>query len=141
MLRQLFSSSQRLVRNRAGHTATLRRVNNNFNFKQSWLPRTPLIVGSFQIRPRYYSEAHKLTYDEVRDRVIKVVQGFDKIDPNIVTATSSFQKDLGIDSLDAVELVMALEDEFVIQIPDEEAEKITSCEEAINFISTHPHAK
>jgi len=91
---------------------------------------------------RYYSgPAHKLSYDEVTERVLKVVKGFDKVDPQLVTATSSFQKDLGIDSLDAVELVMALEDEFIIQIPDEEAEKITSCTEAIDYISNHPHAK
>eukprot|EP01123_Difflugia_compressa_P007851 TRINITY_DN2198_c0_g6_i1.p1 TRINITY_DN2198_c0_g6~~TRINITY_DN2198_c0_g6_i1.p1 ORF type:complete len:135 (-),score=22.99 TRINITY_DN2198_c0_g6_i1:197-601(-) len=90
---------------------------------------------------RFYSDAHKLSYAEVESRVLKVVKAFDKVDPNIVTVNSTFQKDLGVDSLDAVELVMALEDEFVIQIPDEEAEKITSCLEAINYISTHPHAK
>lgn len=58
-----------------------------------------------------------------------------------VTDQSNFQKDLGIDSLDAVELVMAIEDEFVIEIPDAEAEKIVSCADAINYISTHPQAK
>jgi len=48
---------------------------------------------------------------------------------------------LGLDSLDAVEVVMAFEEEFVIEIPDAEAEKILTCEDAIKFISSHPQAK
>lgn len=91
---------------------------------------------------RWYSgDHHQLTYDEVKERVLTVVKAFDKVDSAKVTAESNFQKDLGIDSLDAVELVMALEDEFVIEIPDVEAEKIQSCADAIQYISTHPHAK
>lgn len=92
---------------------------------------------------RWYSgDHHQLTYDEVKERVLNVVKSFDKVaDPSKVTPESNFQKDLGIDSLDAVELVMALEDEFVIEIPDVEAEKIQSCADAIQYISTHPHAK
>ena len=58
-----------------------------------------------------------------------------------VGPTSSFQKDLGLDSLDTVELVMAIEEEFAIEIPDSEADKILSCSDAISFISTHPMAK
>lgn len=90
---------------------------------------------------RMYSADHKLSFDEVQQRVLEVVKAFDKVDPEKVSPTANFQKDLGIDSLDAVELVMALEDEFVIEIPDVEAEKIQSCGDAINYISTHPEAK
>lgn len=90
---------------------------------------------------RMYSAAHKLSYDEVQQRVLEVVKNFDKVDAEKVSPVANFQKDLGIDSLDAVELVMALEDEFVIEIPDVEAEKIQSCADAINYISTHPEAK
>lgn len=90
---------------------------------------------------RMYSADHKLSHDEVQARVLEVVKAFDKVDAEKVTPTANFQKDLGIDSLDAVELVMALEDEFVIEIPDVEAEKIQSCADAINYISTHPEAK
>ena len=50
---------------------------------------------------------------------------------------SSFVDDLGADSLDTVELVMALEEEFEIEIPDEEAEKITTVQQAIDYVSTH----
>jgi|NOAtaT_7_FD_contig_31_9364102_length_438_multi_8_in_0_out_0_1 NADH dehydrogenase (ubiquinone) 1 alpha/beta subcomplex 1 len=98
------------------------------------------VVNMSQMR-LYSGDHHQLTYDEVKERVLTVVKAFDKVDSAKVTAESNFQKDLGIDSLDAVELVMALEDEFVIEIPDVEAEKIQSCADAIQYISTHPHAK
>jgi acyl carrier protein len=52
-----------------------------------------------------------------------------------VTSDASFVDDLGADSLDTVELVMALEEEFEIEIPDEEAEKITTVQQAINYIN------
>lgn len=51
-----------------------------------------------------------------------------------------FQKDLGLDSLDNVEIVMALEEEFKLEIPDKEADKIDSCNLAIEYISNHPMA-
>ena len=54
-----------------------------------------------------------------------------------VTEDASFIDDLGADSLDTVELVMALEEEFNIEIPDEEAEKIQTVGEAINYINKH----
>ena len=54
-----------------------------------------------------------------------------------VTIDASFVEDLGADSLDTVELVMALEEEFETEIPDEEAEKITTVKEALNYIQAH----
>ena len=54
-----------------------------------------------------------------------------------VTSEASFVEDLGADSLDTVELVMALEEEFETEIPDEEAEKITTVKEAIDYIEAH----
>jgi acyl carrier protein len=54
-----------------------------------------------------------------------------------VTAEASFVEDLGADSLDTVELVMALEEEFETEIPDEEVEKITTVKEAIDYIESH----
>ena len=54
-----------------------------------------------------------------------------------VPSEASFVEDLGADSLDTVELVMALEEEFETEIPDEEAEKITTVKEAMNYIEAH----
>jgi len=54
-----------------------------------------------------------------------------------VTNEASFVEDLGADSLDTVELVMALEEEFECEIPDEEAEKITTVQEAIDYVKAH----
>jgi acyl carrier protein len=54
-----------------------------------------------------------------------------------IKATSSFIDDLGADSLDIVELVMQMEEEFEVEIPDEEAENIKTVQDAVNFITTH----
>lgn len=58
-----------------------------------------------------------------------------------MTPASSFSGDLGLDSLDAVEVVMALEEEFSVEIPDAEADKITSVAEAVSYLSSNPNAK
>ena len=58
------------------------------------------------------------------------------VDESEVTTTASFTDDLGADSLDTVELIMELEKEFDIQIPDDKAEKITTVGDAISFIET-----
>jgi acyl carrier protein len=54
-----------------------------------------------------------------------------------IKSTSSFIEDLGADSLDIVELVMAMEEEFEVEIPDEEAENIKTVQDAINYVNTH----
>ncbi|MFN2363645.1 MAG: acyl carrier protein [Halarsenatibacteraceae bacterium] len=59
------------------------------------------------------------------------------VDPDEVTIESSFIDDLGADSLDVVELVMALEEEFDIEIPDEDAEKIETVQDAIDYLEAN----
>lgn len=63
------------------------------------------------------------------------------VDEEEVTPDASFADDLGADSLDVVELVMAFEEEFGIDIPDEDAEKITRVREAIEYIEQHAKTK
>lgn len=68
------------------------------------------------------------------DRVKKVVAEQLDRDPEEVTSEASFVEDLGADSLDQVELIMALEEEFDIEIPDEDAEGIRTVQQAVDYI-------
>ena len=70
----------------------------------------------------------------ITDRVKKIVIDQLGVDEELVTANASFTDDLGADSLDAVELVMALEQEFNLEIPDEDAEKLTNIEDTVKYI-------
>ncbi|KAH8506981.1 hypothetical protein Peur_043850 [Populus x canadensis] len=72
--------------------------------------------------------------DKIMDRVIGLVKKFDKIDATKVTETADFQKDLCLDSLDRVELVMAFEEEFSIEIPEEKADKLACCADVAKYI-------
>lgn len=73
----------------------------------------------------------------VEQRVKKIVEEQLGVKAGEVTNDASFVDDLGADSLDTVELVMALEEEFETEIPDEEAEKITTIQQAIDYINAH----
>lgn len=73
----------------------------------------------------------------VAERVKKIVVEQLGVKEEEVTTEASFVDDLGADSLDTVELVMALEEEFKTEIPDEEAENITTVSQAIDYINAH----
>jgi acyl carrier protein len=73
----------------------------------------------------------------VEERVKKIVAEQLGVKEEEVKIEAAFVEDLGADSLDTVELVMALEEEFETEIPDEEAEKITTVQLAINYITSH----
>ncbi|KAM7469181.1 hypothetical protein LguiA_007364 [Lonicera macranthoides] len=108
-------------------------------------PRGGLFTLSLnQLLRRHFSEEVRgsfLDKSEVTDRVVSVVKNFQKVDPSKVTPNAHFQNDLGLDSLDTVEVVMALEEEFGFEIPDNEADKISSISLAVDFIASHPQAK
>jgi len=82
-----------------------------------------------------YRNLHKMS--SIEERVKKIVIEQLGVKEDEVTLGASFVDDLGADSLDTVELVMALEEEFECEIPDEEAEKITSVQQAIDYVSTN----
>ena len=74
---------------------------------------------------------------EVREKVKKIIVDHLGVDAAKVTDEASFIEDLGADSLDTVELVMAFEEEFECEIPDDAAEKIQTVKDAIDFISSN----
>lgn len=73
----------------------------------------------------------------IEERVQKIIVEQLGVKPEDVKAEASFVEDLGADSLDTVELVMALEEEFETEIPDEEAEKISTVQAAVDYIKAH----
>jgi len=73
----------------------------------------------------------------VEEKVKEIIVEQLGVDEEDVNPNAKFIEDLGADSLDTVELVMALEEEFETEIPDEEAEKITTVQQAIDFIKSH----
>ena len=76
----------------------------------------------------------------IEERVKKIVVEQLGVKAEDVNTNSSFVDDLGADSLDTVELVMALEEEFECEIPDEEAEKITTVQQAVDYVKAHVKA-
>jgi len=75
--------------------------------------------------------------ENIEQRVKKIVAEQLGVNESEIKNDSSFVDDLGADSLDTVELVMALEEEFECEIPDEEAEKITNVQQAIDYVNGH----
>ncbi|XP_009466263.1 PREDICTED: partner and localizer of BRCA2-like [Nipponia nippon] len=84
---------------------------------------------------RRFSDLPPLTLADIKERVLYVLKLYDKIDPEKLTAESHFMKDLGLDSLDQVEIIMAMEDEFGFEIPDGDAEKLMCPQEIVDYIA------
>uniref|UniRef100_A0A8C5KW95 Acyl carrier protein n=1 Tax=Jaculus jaculus TaxID=51337 RepID=A0A8C5KW95_JACJA len=94
----------------------------------AWLLSTALLLTQVPGRVthlyRQYSNAPPLMLEGIKDRVLYVLKFYDKIDSEKLLVNSHFMKDLGLESLDQVEIVMAMEDEFGFEIPDIDAEKL-----------------
>lgn len=83
----------------------------------------------------------QVAMSSIEERVVNIVVEQLGLDREKVRPESKFVDDLGADSLDTVELIMALEEEFDIEIADEDAEKITTLRDAITYIETHMRQK
>lgn len=92
-------------------------------------------IPSVSVLCRQYGDLPPLTLESIKDRVMYVLKLYDKINPEKLQTSSHFMKDLGLDSLDQVEIIMAMEDEFGFEIPDAEAEKLMSPEEIVQYIA------
>ncbi|GAB7341158.1 hypothetical protein MBLNU457_7454t1 [Dothideomycetes sp. NU457] len=90
---------------------------------------------------RFYSAHAGLNKEEVQGRIVDLLKNFDKVsDASKLGPNSHFTNDLGLDSLDTVEVVMAIEEEFSIEIPDKEADAIHSVNQAVEYIMSQPDA-
>lgn len=90
----------------------------------------------------YSSTIDHLTKEQVEERVFNVLKAFDKVvttNPSF-KSTSTFSGDLGLDSLDVVEVIMAVEEEFGIEIPDEAADNFKSPQEVVEFVHNKMHS-
>jgi len=83
---------------------------------------------------RHYSSEVPHTLELIRDRVLLVLKLYDKVDPKKLTLESHFMNDLGLDSLDHVEVIMAIEDEFGFEIPDGDAERLLRPSDVIQYV-------
>ncbi|KAL6738171.1 hypothetical protein Aduo_011748 [Ancylostoma duodenale] len=130
MLRQIFRTSRPVLAQltsrqalQSGSSVSFRPiVSNSINMKA----RT-------QIRP--YSSKAPLTKKTLEDRIILVLSLYDKIDPKKLTMDSDFSKDLGLDSLDHVEMIMAMEEEFGFEIPDGDADRLKTPRDIYQYVA------
>ncbi|KAL4240836.1 NADH dehydrogenase subunit 1 [Mactra antiquata] len=83
---------------------------------------------------RSYAGKAEFTISDVEQRVMLVLQLYDKVDPEKVTMSSHFINDLGLDSLDHVEVIMAMEDEFGFEIPDMDAERLMTPKDIAQYV-------
>ncbi|XP_041978854.1 acyl carrier protein, mitochondrial isoform X1 [Aricia agestis] len=77
----------------------------------------------------------KITQQQIEERVLKVCKAFDKLSASQLTLDSHFINDLGLDSLDHVEVIMAMEDEFGFEIPDSDAERLVRPKDIVQYIA------
>ncbi|CAG58482.1 ACP1 [Nakaseomyces glabratus] len=92
------------------------------------------------LRPvRFYSQG--LSKDVVQKRVVDVIKAFDKTSASAnITEDTLFHKDLKLDSLDTVELLVAIEEEFDVEFPDKVADELKSVKETVDYILSNPDA-
>ena len=84
---------------------------------------------------RHYSHKQPLTLQLISQRVLLVLGLYDKIDRNKLSLESHFMNDLGLDSLDHIEVIMAIEDEFGFEIPDMDAEKLLRPADIVRYVA------
>uniref|UniRef100_A0A1Q3FY60 Acyl carrier protein n=1 Tax=Culex tarsalis TaxID=7177 RepID=A0A1Q3FY60_CULTA len=109
---------------------------------QRILPQSQQLLSNFEQTGRWqlaitrsYSAKEPLTLQLIKERVLLVLKLYDKVNPEKLSLESHFINDLGLDSLDHVEVIMAMEDEFGFEIPDGDAEKLFRPADIVQYIA------
>ncbi|KAI7851083.1 acyl carrier protein-like protein [Circinella umbellata] len=92
------------------------------------------------VAPAVFTRLYSAGHASVESRVLDILRGFDKIDESKVSLDAHFVNDLGLDSLDTVEVIMAVEEEFSVEITDKDADDIKTAKQAIEYISKRADA-
>ncbi|KAF9192682.1 hypothetical protein BGZ51_005071 [Haplosporangium sp. Z 767] len=116
-------------------------------YRSAVLYKNPAVVASQSVArqavalnfTRSYASAG-LARSDIEKRVLDILTGFNKVDEKKISLQANFNSDLGLDSLDTVEVVMAIEEEFSIEIPDKDADEIKSAANAVDYISKREDA-
>ncbi|XP_076441541.1 acyl carrier protein, mitochondrial-like [Babylonia areolata] len=118
-------------------TAALLHHNESVKYmhKQSAVLQPSLLKTPLQQPTRFYSDKPPLSIDMLNQRVMLVLRLYDKIDPERLSLDSHFMNDLGLDSLDQVEIIMAMEDEFGFEIPDADSERLMRPRDIVQYIA------
>ncbi|CAB3227312.1 unnamed protein product [Arctia plantaginis] len=93
------------------------------------------VLKNLYVSARNYSGGAPITLELLKSRVLLVLQLYDKINPEKLSLESHFINDLGLDSLDHVEVIMAMEDEFGFEIPDVDAERLLRPKDIVQYIA------
>ncbi|KAF8446021.1 acyl carrier protein-like protein [Boletus edulis BED1] len=96
--------------------------------------------SAYRLHRANFSAAAELSKQDIQSRIYNVLKGLEKVDPSKISTSASFANDLSLDSLDEVEVVMAIEEEFAIEIPDAEADEIKTVQQAIDYVAKTPEA-
>ncbi|XP_033735082.1 acyl carrier protein, mitochondrial-like isoform X2 [Pecten maximus] len=107
-----------------------RRISPNSNM-QSILSNTKIAATT----QRFCTSRVSITIEEIQERVLKVIKAHDTINAEKLELSSHFMNDLGLDSLDHVEIVMAIEDEFGFEIPDIDSERLLTPQDLIRYVA------
>ncbi|XP_058800304.1 acyl carrier protein, mitochondrial isoform X2 [Phymastichus coffea] len=138
---RVFARSAGLIRNTSNRLTILRSaVASQLNQRLIHAIRqtsTPIITMVINQESRRYGHTveEKPSIKEIEERVLKVVAAYDKVTAEKLTVDSHFINDLGLDSLDHVEVIMAMEDEFGFEIPDMDAERLTTPGAIVRYIA------
>ncbi|XP_076063776.1 NADH dehydrogenase (ubiquinone) acyl carrier protein isoform X2 [Oratosquilla oratoria] len=108
---------------------------NTFRSREYVNTNKQLLISVHPVQWMFRNYAAKMTRSEVEDRVLSVCKAYDKVNADKLTVESHFMQDLGLDSLDHVEVIMAMEDEFGFEIPDGDAEKLLRPADIIQYIA------